>query len=99
MTPARLPRPLHRERDRLRLPVMPTRVLLTLAILLLAPCTPAHADIPPSTQRTQDVIYGRLNGTALTLDVLTPPAGAASKHLGLLLIVSGRRFRLPRSSR
>src|SRR4051812_47807843 len=60
--------------------------------ILLLVASIARAEVPPTTQRTQDVIYGRLNGTALTLDVLTPPSGTESKHRGVLLIVSGGWF-------
>jgi acetyl esterase/lipase len=44
----------------------------------------------PSYRRTEDVIYGRKHGTALTLDVFTPredPNG-----LGVVLVVSGGWF-------
>ena len=43
-----------------------------LAIVVLA-TTGAHAQLPEFT-READVIYARKFGTALTLDVFTPPA-------------------------
>ena len=49
-----------------------------------APATAAAYD------RNQDVVYGRKHGTALTLDVFTPKAGAKGK--GVILVVSGGWF-------
>src|SRR4051794_31316698 len=65
-------------------------LVLVLSLPALAPA--ARADAPPTTQRTRDVIYGRAYGTALTMDVLAPPANVESKHRGVLLIVSGGWF-------
>jgi len=61
---------------------------LLLWILLLA-ATSAWAQTNVDYQRAEDVIYGRKNGTALTLDVFRPrrPNG-----LGIILIVSGGWF-------
>ncbi len=41
----------------------------------------------PELLHQEDVIYGRKFGTALTMDVFTPKQ--ASKHLGIILVVSG----------
>src|SRR5689334_3200076 len=61
------------------------RVLLTLALVLTL--LPAFAE--PKITRTEDVIYGRKFGTALTLDVFQPekPNG-----YGVLFMVSGGFF-------
>ena len=44
---------------------------------------------PPGLTRTQDVIYGRKHGTALTLDVFTP---AKPNGRGVVAVVSGGWF-------
>ncbi len=44
---------------------------------------------PPAATRTEDVIYGRKHGTALTLDVFTP---AKPNGRGVLFMVSGGWF-------
>ena len=44
---------------------------------------------PPGITRTQDVIYGRKHGTALTLDVFTP---AKPNGRGVIAVVSGGWF-------
>lgn len=67
---------------------------LTFASLLFAFCLalgamPAHAQLP-EFDRTQDVVYGRKFGTALTLDVFQPrkdPNGAA-----VIVVISGGWF-------
>jgi acetyl esterase/lipase len=61
------------------------------ALLVLAPLgvPPATADEPPY-RRTEDVIYGRKHGTALTLDVFTPKENA--NGLGVVFVVSGGWF-------
>ncbi|HZZ43729.1 MAG TPA: alpha/beta hydrolase [Tepidisphaeraceae bacterium] len=41
----------------------------------------------PANTRTQDVIYGRLPGVALTMDVFTPKSN--SNHIGVIAMVSG----------
>jgi acetyl esterase/lipase len=63
-----------------------------LLLLLLAPAF-VRADDKPAWTRTQDVIYGRKYGVALTMDVFTPkePNGA-----GLIFVVSGGWFSDPR---
>lgn len=61
--------------------------LAALSLLLLAS---AAAQTPPAFTRTEDVIYGRKFGTALTLDVIQP-AGPSNGH-GILFMVSGGWF-------
>lgn len=61
-----------------------------LAVCLLALLTaPAAAQVPEFT-RTEDVIYGRKLGMALTMDVLTPAAGA--NGAGIIWCISGGWF-------
>lgn len=64
------------------------RVSLTVIILCQASCF-AIADEAPKYERTEDVIYGRKFGTALTMDVFKPdePNGK-----GLIFVVSGGWF-------
>jgi acetyl esterase/lipase len=59
--------------------------IAVLALLLLQ-SQAAPAQINPPLTRTEDVIYGRKFGTALTLDVLQP---AQSNGVGIIWIVSG----------
>ena len=58
-------------------------LLAALAALALAPAAPAQ----DSYSRTEDVIYGRKFGTALTMDVFTPADKANGK--GIIWCVSG----------
>src|SRR5262249_7034975 len=44
----------------------------------------------PAHERTEDVIYGRKYGTALTMDIFTPKKDANS--IGLIFVVSGGWF-------
>lgn len=63
---------------------------LLIALTLAAPLTPVRAADAPGYTRTEDVIYGRKYGTALTLDVFAPtekPNGA-----GVIWVVSGGWF-------
>ncbi len=60
-----------------------------LAALSYQPCGSLAAE-PPAYERTEDVIYGRKYGTALTLDVFTPREGAHGT--GVILVVSGGWF-------
>ncbi len=53
-------------------------------VLLALSCACAQTNI--SYQRTEDVIYGRSYGTALTLDVFQPPK---PNGLGIIALVSG----------
>ena len=71
---------------------MKRRTALTLLGLTLfwSPPPPAPAADGPAYTRTEDVIYGRKYGTALTMDVFRPKAG--SNGLGLIYVVSGGWF-------
>jgi acetyl esterase/lipase len=62
------------------------RILLWAASLL---CFSAFAQSNTTFQRTEDVIYGRKFGTALTLDIFQP---AKTNGLGIVLMVSGGWF-------
>lgn len=67
--------------------MLATRIISTIALALI--CTPAPAQTTRPWTRTEDVIYGRKHGTALTLDVFKPskPTQAA-----LVFVVSGGWF-------
>ena len=65
----------------------PLSRLVALSLLLLPS---AHGEAPPTFTRTEDVIYGRKLGTALTLDVIQP-ANAANGY-GVVFMVSGGWF-------
>ena len=61
---------------------------MTNRLLVLLSLLPVLAGAAPTNEtftQTQDVIYGRKSGTALTLDVFTPPA---PNRVGILWIVS-----------
>jgi acetyl esterase/lipase len=64
------------------------KYFLLLAAMLLA--GPALAVDPPEFTRTEDVIYGRKFGTALTLDVFTPKQNA--NGAAVIWVVSGGWF-------
>src|SRR5258708_2947050 len=69
------------------------RCLCTLVLIVLA--LPIHSARPgladePSYTHQEDVVYGRKFGTALTLDVFRPKAGA--NGAGVVLVVSGGFF-------
>jgi acetyl esterase/lipase len=68
------------------------RVLLAaLAVgLLLGPAGLARAADAPAFTRTEDVIYGRKYGTALTMDVFTPKKNA--NGAAVVIVVSGGWF-------
>jgi acetyl esterase/lipase len=66
-----------------------TRLGLLLAFSLGGPCTAPAAD-DSTASRTQDVIYGRKYGTALTLDIFTPKENP--KGIGVIFVVSGGWF-------
>ncbi len=68
------------------------RILLAAlaAALLLAPAGVARADDTPGFTRTEDVIYGRKDGTALTLDVVAPKKNA--NGAAVVVVVSGGWF-------
>src|ERR1700679_2861328 len=63
---------------------LPTLLALVWSIF---PIPPATAADEPSYTRTEDVIYGRKYGTALTMDVFKPKHDA--NGLGVILVVSG----------
>ena len=63
--------------------------LLILALNLIGPAHAVRAD-EPSFERTEDVIYGRKSGTALTMDVFQPKSGRLG--LGVVAVVSGGWF-------
>jgi len=65
------------------------RFLLSTLLILVGFSSAAEAD-EPSFKRTEDVIYGRKHGTALTLDVFKPKEDA--KGIGLIFVVSGGWF-------
>jgi acetyl esterase/lipase len=66
--------------------------LACVAVLALAPFLAAAPVEPggPAYTRTEDVIYGRKHGTALTLDVFAPKQNA--NGLGVVWVVSGGWF-------
>ncbi len=64
--------------------------LLLLSLPLLAALAPASAQPDPGYTRTQDVIYGRKFGTALTMDVFAPKAKA--NGAAVIWCVSGGWF-------
>src|SRR3954470_23061828 len=67
------------------------RLALPLALTwtaLLAP--PGLAAAEPSFRRQEDVIYGRKDGTALTMDVFRP--GAEANGAAVVIVVSGGFF-------
>jgi acetyl esterase/lipase len=65
------------------------RSFLALALQLGVVST-ALAQSAPTFKRTEDILYGRKFGTALTLDVLQPAAN--SNGYGIVLMVSGGWF-------
>jgi acetyl esterase/lipase len=62
---------------------------LVAAVAAIALGTPAYAQ-PPNATRTEDVIYGRKFGLAMTMDVFTPKEKANGK--GIIYCVSGGWF-------
>ncbi|GAC1447833.1 MAG: hypothetical protein NVSMB9_30460 [Isosphaeraceae bacterium] len=69
----------------MRCPCMTAIVLSTWFLVC-----PSFAAEEPTFARTSDVIYGRKNGTALTMDVFRPKAG--SNGAGVVMVVSGGFF-------
>jgi acetyl esterase/lipase len=67
------------------MPLRRSLLLLLVAQIFLA--QPAPAADEPSYVRTEDVIYGRKHGTALTLDVFRPRGNA--NGAGVIMVVSG----------
>src|SRR5712671_6668224 len=74
-----------------------TRLGLLLSCLLLTIAGPAvrSAEAPDWT-RTQDIIYGRKYGLALTMDVFTPKK---ANGIGVIYVVSGGWFSGPQAIR
>lgn len=68
--------------------IMFPRLVALALLLLLVP--PARAQTPADFTRTEDVIYGRKFGTALTLDILQPAKN--SNGYGIVFMVSGGWF-------
>jgi acetyl esterase/lipase len=66
---------------------MKTFALILFAITLSCFCVPAQEKL--EFKRTEDVVYGRKFGTALTLDVFQP---AKANGIGILWMVSGGFF-------
>lgn len=65
---------------------------LTLCLCLGIAPTPSRAASPKTDApftRTEDVIYGRKFGTALTFDVFTPTTKPNTNHAAILFMVSG----------
>ena len=58
-----------------------------LTFLLLVSSTPAQTNV--NYQRTEDIVYGRKYGMALTLDVFQPPQPNGA---GIVSVVSGGWF-------
>jgi acetyl esterase/lipase len=65
------------------------------ALAILAGPRPARADDAPVLTRTQDVIYGRKAGLALTMDVFTPKKEANGR--AVIFVVSGGWFSNPKA--
>jgi acetyl esterase/lipase len=68
----------------------PAFFLLLVLVGGMVPLAPSAAADEPSYTRTEDVIYGRKYGTALTMDVLRPKKNA--NGLGVIWVVSGGWF-------
>jgi acetyl esterase/lipase len=68
---------------------MPRLLAVLAAVCLAAPLAAAQAP-PANYTRTEDVIYGRKHGTALTMDVFQPTENA--NGLGVIWCVSGGWF-------
>src|SRR4051812_42173432 len=64
---------------------------LLLVLTFLAPALAADAADKPAMVRKQDVIYGRLPGVALTMDVFSPSPDAKVKSngRGVIWVISG----------
>ncbi|WP_205678727.1 alpha/beta hydrolase [Aquisphaera insulae] len=65
-------------------------MLLTISLAAAsAPAPSAAAQDPPAFARTEDVVYGRRDGMAMTLDVFRP---AKANGLGIVQVISGGYF-------
>src|SRR5438094_8363966 len=68
--------------------IRPIVLLITLPFLCAAePATTTTTATAPTFNRTQDIVYGRSYGTALTLDVFRPSEKA--NGAGVIIVVSG----------
>lgn len=68
---------------------------LTIQIAILSPAAIVAAQAPEASyDRTRDVIYGRLWGTSLTMDVFAPPKDKRN-GLGVIWVVSGGWYSAP----
>jgi len=63
------------------------KILFSLLLLLCS--FPARSQKPAEFKRTEDVVYGRKFGTALTMDIFQPPK---PNGVGIILVVSGGWF-------
>ena len=63
---------------------------VVLGLVFLSSPIGGRADDKPAMTRTEDVVYGRKSGVALTMDVFTPQKDA--NGLGVILVVSGGWF-------
>src|ERR1700722_2172877 len=63
--------------------------LLAIAFIVLSAIFPGHSQTNADFKRTEDVVYGRKFGMALTMDVLQPkqPNG-----VGIIFVMSGGWF-------
>ena len=71
-----------------------TRPLIIFSLTISFMPQGSRAADGPAFTRTQDVVYGRKVGTALTMDVFTPRKDA--NGLGVIFVVSGGWFSAPR---
>lgn len=65
----------------------PTRCAAAIGVLLCSCVSAAVAADNPAFTRKEDVVYGRKDGTALTMDVFTPKENANGK--GVIMVMSG----------
>ncbi|KAJ3061153.1 hypothetical protein HK102_009218, partial [Quaeritorhiza haematococci] len=65
------------------------KILSAVLAAALLPLGPSFGD-EPTYERKEDVVYGRKYGTALTMDVFKPKAGA--KGVGVIFMASGGFF-------
>src|SRR4051812_26033214 len=71
-----------------------TRLGLLLSLLMTVAAPSARAADTADWTRTQDVIYGRKYGLALTMDVFTPKK---ANGVGVIFVVSGGWFSRPQA--
>lgn len=65
----------------------PTRRAAGIAVIVCSCASAAMAADNPAFTRKEDVVYGRKDGTALTMDVFTPKENANGK--GVIMVMSG----------